>query len=194
MFLDATFRLFKVLSPNPRHSGTASQSISFARNDFEQTASRDTASRCSGAGAEDPAEAASFFVAVKMVRSFVPMLQPNIQLSSSTFIGWVLLWFCVLVPVPITRIMLQDHTADQVLVGCFFGMMQALVWFSLLLLFENRSKARTGRQVFGLLQDHPDRSNLNGSVVGFNPRVELCVPKSDASLFSEAQSDVNPAA
>jgi len=91
--------------------------------------------------------------ALRRVRSAVPLMESNQQVSAPCFIMWVIFWFVLLFPVPVARVLLSDHTPSQVLVGSIIGMLEAGCWFVLLLRCERCSRRHYGKRRFGILHD-----------------------------------------
>jgi len=56
-------------------------------------------------------------------------LSGPVTLSNSAFIWTVMQWGCILVPVPLTRVILHDHTLEQTTVGAALGILYALFFF-----------------------------------------------------------------
>jgi len=63
-----------------------------------------------------------FFTAVPMLK--IP------QASRDVFLIYCFWWALLMLPVGISRIVVHDHTPEQVLVGSFIGWLEALIWCS----------------------------------------------------------------
>eukprot|EP00746_Dinoflagellata_sp_MGD_P133733 gnl/MRDRNA2_/MRDRNA2_67488_c0_seq1.p1 gnl/MRDRNA2_/MRDRNA2_67488_c0~~gnl/MRDRNA2_/MRDRNA2_67488_c0_seq1.p1 ORF type:complete len:907 (+),score=69.90 gnl/MRDRNA2_/MRDRNA2_67488_c0_seq1:371-2722(+) len=72
------------------------------------------------------------------VLSAVPLIDSGGR--NHNFLAWVGLWFFLLVPVPVTRVLLGDHTPSQVLCGSFIGMGEAVCCFKASKWWERRKR------------------------------------------------------
>jgi hypothetical protein len=72
----------------------------------------------------------------------VPFDEPSQEEVIMLFGAWVIL----LLPVPICRIVLSDHTPGQVLIGGAVGMFAAILWSFAKSLVERRSQSYLGRE------------------------------------------------
>jgi len=59
-------------------------------------------------------------------------LLPRAAFSPGQFNVSYATWWLMLGPVPLSRLVLYDHSADQVLLGCSLGFFLALFWFSVM--------------------------------------------------------------
>merc|ERR1719422_2889587 len=57
-----------------------------------------------------------------------PLSNPT-TLSNRAFVYVCFQWGCLLLPVPLSRIYLKDHTPNQVIVGCVLGAIYACTFF-----------------------------------------------------------------
>lgn len=71
-------------------------------------------------------------------------LSPSNTMSHKEFLWFFLFWSAVLLPVPISRIKLYDHSVDQVVIGSLLGGVYALSWFVITMFFVRRNVAHTG--------------------------------------------------
>lgn len=51
--------------------------------------------------------------------------------GSYIFIAFLFTWFIVLLPIPFARVILNDHSIQQVIVGSLIGLIQGVVWMLL---------------------------------------------------------------
>ena len=112
MFLDAACRVMpKVPMSTESAKGTLVASESHESGSFNQ-------------GAHEWKNAAS------RLPSMIPMSSAD-TMDTFEYIVFIVFWGCVLLPVPLSRVIVRDHTAYQAAVGCFMGLIQASVWFCL---------------------------------------------------------------
>lgn len=71
--------------------------------------------------------------------SIVPLLRQG-HVTHREFTIWVIMWAVILMPVPLTRVLLEDHTPEQVFLGGFIGMCEGAIYFGLLLCLERRCR------------------------------------------------------
>lgn len=67
------------------------------------------------------------FTCMEMISS--TPLAPKPVLSHGEFLAFFACWFVLLIPVPFTRTVLNDHTAAQVMLGSSIGIIEAVVWY-----------------------------------------------------------------
>merc|ERR1719399_1652106 len=100
----------------------------------------------------------------------VPILQPDVYVTTKQFTQWVGFWFCILIPVPISRVLANDHTPSQVLVGSAIGLVEAIFWFFLIRVCASRMQEHDGKRRWGILHDYvlPDKRH-EGTVMSLKP-------------------------
>lgn len=78
------------------------------------------------------------------------------ELTHHEFVSYVSLWFLLMVPVPFMRVVLNDHSVSQVVVGMLVGILLALVWWRLTRWFQRRYYALEDHCLLGtfLVHDH----------------------------------------
>eukprot|EP00746_Dinoflagellata_sp_MGD_P117648 gnl/MRDRNA2_/MRDRNA2_53527_c0_seq1.p1 gnl/MRDRNA2_/MRDRNA2_53527_c0~~gnl/MRDRNA2_/MRDRNA2_53527_c0_seq1.p1 ORF type:complete len:662 (+),score=57.97 gnl/MRDRNA2_/MRDRNA2_53527_c0_seq1:275-1987(+) len=151
MFLDATWRIW----PESRSTELSEEPLRNSRETFAERAPSLHRSNCqeniTSHFEDSTGETCCYWY------SAVPMMSFEETPSFQRFARWMGFWFCILIPVPITRILLNDHTASQVLTGCVIGVSEAVAWFQLLR--HCIVKKRTWLIPLGLKQDYllPER-------------------------------------
>ncbi len=78
---------------------------------------------------------------------------PFSWLSQYEFTAYLAIWMPLLLPVGISRVILMDHSASQVMAGGFIGMFVSMVWFWVVLWFRQRFSKYSG-QKFGYIFVH----------------------------------------
>jgi len=76
----------------------------------------------------------------------------NARLTHTEFIAYTMVWATIMLPVPFFRVVLYDHTADQVLVGSIIGIALAALWFRVMRRLQDRFDAQgpPGSKVWGV--------------------------------------------
>jgi len=81
----------------------------------------------------------------------VPWVKKDV-LNVRELISFGLFWFFLMVPVPFMRVVLCDHTPNQVAVGSTLGLVLAVLWWRAVRVLQRRFRAMEGRQIcYGLL-------------------------------------------
>lgn len=61
-------------------------------------------------------------------RSLLPWSTHNLTITQEEFAVHLLVWLCLLIPVPWMRVVLYDHSVEQAMYGTFAGLALALAW------------------------------------------------------------------
>ncbi|CAE7599619.1 unnamed protein product [Symbiodinium sp. CCMP2456] len=81
----------------------------------------------------------------------VPWVKKDV-LNVRELISFGLFWFFLMVPVPFMRVVLCDHTPNQVAVGSTLGLVLAVLWWRAVRVLQRRFRNLEGRQIcYGLL-------------------------------------------
>lgn len=79
---------------------------------------------------------------------FAFTLTPLLPMRTTThkqFLSFVVVWIMILLPVPISRVVLYDHTAKQVSVGSFEGLILASLWYALMHWLQYKYHDKVGK-------------------------------------------------
>lgn len=80
-------------------------------------------------------------------------LSPRNLMTHSEFVVFFLAWCTLLIPVPIMRVRIYDHSSDQVMAGSMFGFFMGVGWFVFIQFLTRRWKKKIGDTVcFGLFR------------------------------------------
>ena len=93
-------------------------------------------------------------VCMKMVRGFVVL--PFDSMSRGEFSAYLSIWVVLLLPVPISRVLLFDHSPSQVLAGSLVGMFAASIWFPFILFLRKRFQQHVGDRILLVLVHNYD--------------------------------------
>jgi len=74
------------------------------------------------------------------------------RLTHTEFIAYTMVWATIMLPVPFFRVVLFDHTTDQVLIGSIIGIALAALWFRVMRHLQDRFDAQgpPGSKVWGV--------------------------------------------
>jgi len=87
--------------------------------------------------------------------TFMPLSKAH-TLNQTDFACFAMAWGLALLPVPFSRVVLNDHTPKQVLVGSALGMLEAVIYFGMVRSLQHRYNHLLGRRVFGVfVHDFP---------------------------------------
>lgn len=76
-------------------------------------------------------------------------LSANDVLDAWDFVNFVLQWSVLLLPVPLSRVVVKDHTSNQVLIGSLTGIVEAILWFTFLRrVVQLKLNNRLGSRIF----------------------------------------------
>eukprot|EP00928_Gymnodinium_smaydae_P099444 TRINITY_DN9486_c0_g1_i1.p1 TRINITY_DN9486_c0_g1~~TRINITY_DN9486_c0_g1_i1.p1 ORF type:complete len:266 (-),score=20.86 TRINITY_DN9486_c0_g1_i1:223-1020(-) len=75
------------------------------------------------------------------------LLRPDFEFSCRHVGAFLAFWSLMLLPVPIMRVALYDHSVTQVCVGGFLGGLYAAIWFTMSLPMRERLKGSLGSAV-----------------------------------------------
>mmetsp|Transcript_76488 Transcript_76488/g.134941 ORF Transcript_76488/g.134941 Transcript_76488/m.134941 type:complete len:312 (-) Transcript_76488:37-972(-) len=76
--------------------------------------------------------------------SLTPLL-PHQSFEQLEFIAYFVIWFCLLIPVPMMRVRTHDHTASQAYVGGWLGGVEAILWFRFMRFLANKYRHHLGK-------------------------------------------------
>eukprot|EP00928_Gymnodinium_smaydae_P094528 TRINITY_DN7951_c0_g1_i1.p1 TRINITY_DN7951_c0_g1~~TRINITY_DN7951_c0_g1_i1.p1 ORF type:complete len:276 (-),score=22.97 TRINITY_DN7951_c0_g1_i1:317-1144(-) len=94
----------------------------------------------------------SAFVPESKLASFKAILIPDFDFSRRPVGAFLALWSLLLLPVPIMRVVLYDHSVTQVCLGGFLGLVYAAIWFALSLQVRELFKGSLGSAIgWGML-------------------------------------------
>jgi len=68
-------------------------------------------------------------------------------LTHTEFVVYIMTWFIILMPVPFFRVVLYDHTTEQVIAGSLVGIFMALVWWRFVRYMQRRFQSLEGQHV-----------------------------------------------
>jgi membrane-associated phospholipid phosphatase len=74
------------------------------------------------------------------------MILPFGYLSKGLFASYLAIWSVLLLPVPISRVVLHDHSPTQALAGSFVGMIAVAIWFPLSLWMRSALRDHVGEK------------------------------------------------
>ena len=74
------------------------------------------------------------------------VLLPFGSMSQNEFSVYLTIWIPALIPVPISRVLLNDHSASQVLAGCIVGFVTGFLWFPIVLALRLKMEKVVGRK------------------------------------------------
>jgi len=81
----------------------------------------------------------------------MPFIEKD-DLTPDEFIAYITAYFLMLVPVPFMRVVLNDHTTQQVTVGVVFGMLTAALWWRIVRMLQKESRHLEGESFcYGML-------------------------------------------
>jgi len=87
--------------------------------------------------------------------TFMPLSRAH-TLNQADFCCFALAWGVLLLPVPFSRLVLNDHTPKQVLAGSALGMFEAMLYFGVIRSTQQRCNHLLGRRVLGVfVHDFP---------------------------------------
>ncbi len=79
---------------------------------------------------------------VKMIKgAFVIVFGTMSQREFSTYMT---IWSLLLLPVPISRAILNDHYPSQIMAGCFMGIVACIIWYPLVLSLRIKFQPQVG--------------------------------------------------
>eukprot|EP00930_Biecheleria_cincta_P098847 TRINITY_DN90496_c0_g1_i1.p1 TRINITY_DN90496_c0_g1~~TRINITY_DN90496_c0_g1_i1.p1 ORF type:complete len:185 (-),score=13.49 TRINITY_DN90496_c0_g1_i1:25-528(-) len=82
---------------------------------------------------------------------FVPWVQKD-ELTHTEFAGFVAFWAAMMLPVPFMRVVIHDHSNNQVAVGTLIGAILAIVWWRVVRILQRSNQALEKQKVlFGLV-------------------------------------------
>eukprot|EP00403_Amphidinium_massartii_P032142 CAMPEP_0178439810 /NCGR_PEP_ID=MMETSP0689_2-20121128/36384_1 /TAXON_ID=160604 /ORGANISM="Amphidinium massartii, Strain CS-259" /LENGTH=335 /DNA_ID=CAMNT_0020062423 /DNA_START=65 /DNA_END=1068 /DNA_ORIENTATION=+ len=84
---------------------------------------------------------------------FLPFSDED-RLTPREFLYYLLFWWAALAPVPLSRIILFDHTPKQAVVGCLQGIFLGTLWWRILRYLERRHSGLLFERVFSGLITH----------------------------------------
>ena len=84
--------------------------------------------------------------AVKLAKGF--MVLPFGTISPGEFSTYLAIWAPLLMPVPISRVLLSDHSPSQVMAGSFVGFLAVVIWFPFMLYLRSTLRKHVGKKVF----------------------------------------------
>jgi membrane-associated phospholipid phosphatase len=82
--------------------------------------------------------------AIKMLKGVLVL--PFGSLTRKEFFGYAGLWAILLIPVPLSRVLLNDHSPSQAMAGSLIGILAAGIWFPLTLLMRSKWQEYVGRK------------------------------------------------
>lgn len=87
--------------------------------------------------------------ATKCLRMYlwVPWADADV-LTHTQFVVFISAWFLLLCPVPFMRVVLYDHTFEQVTVGACVGFVVAVIWWRVVRHFQRKYHDQEGQRVF----------------------------------------------
>ncbi|EER07244.1 hypothetical protein Pmar_PMAR020403 [Perkinsus marinus ATCC 50983] len=100
-------------------------------------------------------------------------------ISEDHFVAAAGFWSLALLPVPLSRIILKDHTSQQVFVAGIIGVVEGIIWFLLTLLLRVKTENYTGRRW------------LRGCFIHNWPAPRCFVPLKNSDITADG-SDVRP--
>jgi membrane-associated phospholipid phosphatase len=75
-------------------------------------------------------------------------------LTHTEFLVFMSTWVILLSPVPFMRVVLYDHTFEQVSIGSIIGIMTSVAWWRVVRRFQRRYHEQEGQRVFFDLLEH----------------------------------------
>lgn len=118
---------------------------------------------------------------LKLLRGLV--LLPFGSVSQNEFSVYLMIWIPALVPVPISRVLLNDHSASQVMAGCIVGFVAGFVWFPIVLAFRIATEKFVGRKFLYVFVHNYDVPLIwKTDVVDDTSKDPLVVPAVDGVL------------
>ena len=81
---------------------------------------------------------------VKMLKG--ALVLPFGSLTHKEFFGYAGLWAILLLPVPVARVLVHDHSPSQAMAGMLVGLLAALLWFPLTLLMRSKWRDYLGQK------------------------------------------------
>mmetsp|Transcript_39675 Transcript_39675/g.102695 ORF Transcript_39675/g.102695 Transcript_39675/m.102695 type:complete len:202 (-) Transcript_39675:183-788(-) len=160
VFLDATFR---VRTPVKMHSLGAARTETVMRKELRHAR----------------AFAKRFFV--------LPWVNQD-SFSTSEFVAYVFFWFICLYPTSMARVVLFDHTPEQVMIGKAIGFVSAIIWWRLVRAVQHCYEDVLGEMVcWGLLVHNFPLHCLDPVDASF--RTEELESSEDTSSGTETQDD-----
>jgi len=84
----------------------------------------------------------------------VTPLSPKPVMYTLEFLGFFSVWMILLCPVPLMRVQLNDHSAEQVCLGSLLGVVYAMIWFQIMRCAVYRYRDLFGKKICGGLLLH----------------------------------------
>ena len=109
---------------------------------------------------------------VKMLKG--ALVLPFGSMTLKEFFGYGALWAVLLLPVPVARVLLNDHSPSQAMAGMLVGMLAAFLWFPLMLFMRSSWRNHVGRKylyIFVHNYDVPEGWGEEGSQAETDPIV-----------------------
>lgn len=94
-------------------------------------------------------------------QSFIRMLKgmmilPFGSLTQGEFSSYLAIWSILLLPVPLARVVLHDHSPSQALAGTFVGMVAVCIWFPLSLWMRSALRDHVGEKYLVIFSHNYD--------------------------------------
>ena len=68
------------------------------------------------------------------------------SISQREFSAYLAIWSPIILPVPISRALLNDHSASQILAGCLIGILACFIWYPIVLALRLRYASCVGQK------------------------------------------------
>lgn len=108
----------------------------------------------------------------RLCRSAIPIV-PQHTMTHSQFVIFIIVWFIILTPVGLSRIVLGDHSVKQVMYGGFTGFLAAVLWFRFMRYLQRRYNHRLGRHFCFFKHNYPLPQFMVRHEVAMGERLEL---------------------
>jgi membrane-associated phospholipid phosphatase len=84
------------------------------------------------------------------------LMLPVESLSQHEFFGYLAIWSVLLLPVPVSRVLLNDHSPSQALAGMLVGMLAVGLWFPLTLWMRSSWREHVGEKYLAIFKHNYD--------------------------------------
>ena len=91
---------------------------------------------------------------MKMIKGWIVL--PFNSLTQREFFAYVIIWAILLLPVPLSRVLLNDHSPSQAMAGTIVGFIAVCIWFPLVLWMRSSWRDYVGQKYLAIFVHNYD--------------------------------------
>jgi len=118
------------------------------------------------------------------------LMFPFGSISQREFSAYLAIWSPILLPVPISRALLNDHSASQIMAGCFIGILACFLWYPAVLALRLKFASNFGQKFWFIFVHNYDVPE-GWSTVSLDDQTTKDNAAQDAPLVAESTTSEN---